>query len=171
MACELGLSNQNKSWAYPIKTSQRALLGHRDRNILAFGTGWWCRTARNPEPGNHRGSTNSGAKPTEKGPGRASGKQSALTMPSLKLCFPWLHEIYSKRNKSPWFYRLVGILLLSDVCMRRILTMRQVRERERYEEKEKERRRKLREGRKGQTEKHARKRGRRMRIIEQFGGI
>ena len=43
--------------------------------------------------------------------------------------------------------------MLSDVCMRRVLIMRQVREWERQEEKKKERRGKLREGRKGQAEK------------------
>lgn len=78
-------------------------------------------------------------------------------MPSLKLCFPWLQESYSRRNKSFSFYRLVGILLLSDVCMRRVLIMRQVREWERQEEKKKERRGKLREGRKGQAEKDKKK--------------
>ena len=43
--------------------------------------------------------------------------------------------------------------MLSDVCVRRVLIMRQVRDWERQEEKKKERRGKLREGRKGQAEK------------------
>ena len=58
-----------------------------------------------------------------------------------------------------------------DVYVLRVLTLRQVRERERQETKEKEGRRKLRERRKEQREKNKKKRQKNKRIIEQFGAM